>query len=77
MFVFLQVSIAMAVFTVLFVPETKGKSLQEIQSMFGELEPKPTQIDTISGDMEKSWIFKNIQQNVEVFNGTFSRHRWC
>lgn len=54
MFVFLQVSIAMAVFTVLFVPETKGKSLQEIQSMFGELEPKPTQIDTISGDMEKS-----------------------
>ena len=54
MFVFLQVSIAMAVFTVFFVPETKGKSLQEIQSMFGELEPKPTQIDTISGDMEKS-----------------------
>ena len=54
MFVFLQVSIAMAVFTVLFVPETKGKSLQEIQSMFGELETKPTQIDTISGDMEKS-----------------------
>ena len=54
MFVFLQVSIAMAVFTVFFVPETKGKSLQEIQSMFGELEPKPTQIETISGDMEKS-----------------------
>ena len=46
----------MAVFTVLFVPETKGKSLQEIQSMFGELEltPAPAQIDTISGDLEKS-----------------------
>lgn len=44
----------MAVFTVFFVPETKGKSLQEIQSMFGELEPKPAQIDTISGDLGKS-----------------------
>ena len=53
-FLQLQVSIAMAVFTVFFVPETKGKSLQEIQSMFGELEPKPAQIDTISGDMGKS-----------------------
>ena len=44
----------MAVFTVLFVPETKGKSLQEIQSMFGELENKPAQIDTISRDVDKS-----------------------
>ena len=53
-FLQLQVSIAMAIFTVLFVPETKGKSLQEIQTIFGELEPKPAQIDTISGDMDKS-----------------------
>ena len=53
-FLQLQVSIAMAIFTVLFVPETKGKSLQEIQTIFGELEPKPAQIDTISGDMVKS-----------------------
>ena len=42
----------MAVFTVFCVPETKGKSLQEIQTMFGELETKQ-QIATISADIDK------------------------
>ena len=44
----------MALFTVFFVPETRGKSLLEIQTMFGELEAKQPQIDTISGDVDKS-----------------------
>ena len=42
----------MAVFTVCFVPETRGKTLQEIQTMFGEMEPtKPEEIQTISQDV--------------------------
>lgn len=49
-----KVSIAMAVFTVFFVPETKGKSLLEIQTMFGEFESKQPQIDTISRDVDKA-----------------------
>lgn len=44
----------MAVFTVFFVPETKGKSLLEIQTMFGEFESKQPQIDTISRDVDKA-----------------------
>lgn len=49
-----QVSIAMAIFTILFVPETRGKTLQEIQALFGELpSDKPPHIETISEDVER------------------------
>ena len=48
-----EVSLAMAVFTVFCVPETRGKTLQEIQTMFGELEVKQARIGTISADVEQ------------------------
>ena len=49
-----QVSVLMAVFTILFVPETRGKSLPEIQTMFGELGEERGDMPTISGVMEKT-----------------------
>lgn len=49
-----QVSVLMAVFTILFVPETRGKSLPEIQTMFGELGEERVDMPTISGTVEKT-----------------------
>ena len=43
----------MGIFTILAVPETRGKSLSEIQTMFGELEPRVAPVTTISGDIDK------------------------
>ena len=43
----------MAVFTVFFVPETRGKSLSEIQTMFGEIEETKVELSTVSGSVEK------------------------
>ena len=48
-----QVSVLMGIFTILAVPETRGKSLAEIQTMFGELEPRVAPVSTISGDIDK------------------------
>ena len=43
----------MGIFTILAVPETRGKSLSEIQTMFGDLEPRGAPVTTISGDIDK------------------------
>ena len=43
----------MGIFTILAVPETRGKSLSEIQTMFGELEPSPAPVTSISGEIDK------------------------
>ena len=48
-----QVSLLMGIFTILAVPETRGKSLAEIQTMFGELEPRGGPVVTISGEIDK------------------------
>ena len=50
----------MAVFTVFCVPETKGKTLQDIQTMFGELEVKQARIGTISADVEQKQCPENV-----------------
>ena len=43
----------MSVFTVFFVPETRGKSLSEIQTLFGEIGENKPELETVIAFVEK------------------------